>query len=109
MNNNLKESEIDEIVIAQGNSESEWEEAVFVERRGVFPLVFSGSSEIVSEKEILGGTPVFRGTRVPVSALFDNLSTGLTVDQFLENFPSVSRKQAIEILTSIKESVSSIN
>ena len=50
------------------------------------------------DSEVLSGTPVFTGTRVPVEALISNLEAGLTVDAFLENFPSVSREQALEVL-----------
>jgi uncharacterized protein (DUF433 family) len=53
---------------------------------------------ITVDPEILGGTPVFRGTRVPVDALLKNLEVGVSMDEFLENFPSVSREQAIEVL-----------
>ena len=106
MNKNLTEKEIDEFVVSQADDENAWEEPIKVKRKSVFPIVFSGSNEIVSEKDILGGTPVFRGTRVPVSALFENLSAGLTLDEFLENFPTVSRRQALEILESLKRSVS---
>jgi len=50
------------------------------------------------DKEILGGTPVFFGTRVPVKNLFDYLEEGETVEGFLEDFPSVKREQAIRLL-----------
>ncbi|MGH9793821.1 MAG: DUF433 domain-containing protein [Candidatus Acidiferrales bacterium] len=50
------------------------------------------------DKDILGGTPVFRGTRVPVQTLFDYLKDGSTLDQFLDGFPSVTREQAIGAL-----------
>ncbi len=50
------------------------------------------------DPEVLSGTPVFTGTRVPVDALITNLEAGLTVDAFLDNFPSVSREQALEVL-----------
>lgn len=49
------------------------------------------------DPEILSGTPVFTGTRVPVCSLFDWLETE-TLDEFLVNFPSVSRKQAVEVI-----------
>lgn len=49
------------------------------------------------DPEIMGGKPVFSGTRVPVQSLFDWLETE-TLDDFLSNFPSVSRKQAINVL-----------
>ncbi|MCW5782108.1 MAG: DUF433 domain-containing protein [Nitrospirales bacterium] len=47
---------------------------------------------------ILSGAPVFKGTRVPVDALITNLEAGLTLDGFLENFPTVTREQAIQVL-----------
>ncbi|MDQ3491038.1 MAG: DUF433 domain-containing protein [Acidobacteriota bacterium] len=52
---------------------------------------------ITIDPEIMSGTPVFHGTRVPVQSLFDWLETE-TLDEFLDNFPSVSRAQAIEVL-----------
>ena len=56
-------------------------------------------SDIVrSDPEILGGTPVFVGTRVPVQSLFDYLEGGETLDEFLRQFPSVRREQAIAAL-----------
>lgn len=57
-----------------------------------------GALPITVDPEILGGTPVFRGTRVPVDALLSNLEVGVSMDEFLENFPSVSREQAVEVL-----------
>jgi len=48
--------------------------------------------------EILGGTPVFRGTRVPVQTLLDYLEADQRIDDFLADFPTVSRDQAIEVL-----------
>lgn len=56
------------------------------------------TSVIVSDPEILGGTPCFRGTRVPVDSLIDYLEAGDTLDEFLDNFPSVSREAAIAAL-----------
>ena len=50
-------------------------------------------SVIHSDVNILGGTPVFMGTRVPVDSLFDYLKRGRTIDYFLEQFPSVRREQ----------------
>lgn len=50
------------------------------------------------DPEILGGTPVFHGTRVPVDALISNLEAGLTLDEFLDNFPTVTRTQALQVL-----------
>lgn len=53
---------------------------------------------ITIDPEILGGQPVFKGTRVPVETLFDHLEAGVSLDQFLEDFPSVSREQAVATL-----------
>ena len=57
---------------------------------------------ITVDPETLSGTPVFRGTRVPVTALLDNLAVGLTLDEFLDNFPTVTREQAIQVLEEYK-------
>ena len=57
---------------------------------------------IVRNPDILGGTPVFRGTRVPIQALFDYLEGGDTLDEFLEQYPGVSREQAIAALEEAK-------
>lgn len=59
-------------------------------------------SVIVSDPEILGGTPCFRGTRVPVDSLIDYLEAGDTLDEFLDNFPSVTREAAIAALEEAK-------
>ena len=53
---------------------------------------------VVSDPKILGGKPVFRGTRLPVPALFDYLADGLSLDYFLETFPSVTREHAAAVL-----------
>jgi len=50
------------------------------------------------DPETMGGTPVFSGTRVPVQALFDYIESGETLDEFIENFPSVKKQFAIEVL-----------
>lgn len=50
------------------------------------------------DPEILGGTPVFMGTRVPIKALFDYLKGGHSIDRFLEGFPAVRREQAVSLL-----------
>ncbi len=52
--------------------------------------------------ETMGGTPVFKGTRVTIQSLFDYIETGETLEEFLENFPSVSKQQAIEVLEMAK-------
>jgi len=53
---------------------------------------------VQSDPEIMSGTPVFVGTRVPVQSLFDYLEGGETLDEFLRQFPSVRREQAIAAL-----------
>jgi uncharacterized protein (DUF433 family) len=57
---------------------------------------------IVKDPDILGGTPVFRGTRVPIQALFDYLEGGETLEEFLQGFPTVSRETAIAALEQAK-------
>jgi uncharacterized protein (DUF433 family) len=56
------------------------------------------SAIVHSNPEILGGTPVFVGTRVPVQTLLTYLEKGETLEEFLDNFPTVSREQAIAFL-----------
>lgn len=58
---------------------------------------------IHSNPEIMGGTPVFVGTRVPVQTLLDYLEAGDPLDEFLNDFPSVSREQAVAVLELAKE------
>jgi uncharacterized protein (DUF433 family) len=53
---------------------------------------------IVSDPDILGGTPVFAGTRVPIKNLMDYLAAEGSLDEFLEDYPSVSREQAVQVL-----------
>jgi uncharacterized protein (DUF433 family) len=55
------------------------------------------SLPITVDPDILGGTPVFRGTRVPIEALLGNLEAGVSIEEFLENFPTVSREQVLEV------------
>jgi uncharacterized protein (DUF433 family) len=57
------------------------------------PITLADGSVVHSDSEILGGTPVFVGTRVPVQTLVDYLEGGYSVDEFLDNFPSVRREQ----------------
>jgi len=61
------------------------------------------SAVIHSDPEILGGTPVFVGTRVPVQALMDYLKAGRSLDEFLDDFPSVTREQAVTVLEEAKQ------
>jgi uncharacterized protein (DUF433 family) len=53
--------------------------------------------------EIMGGTPVFIGTRVPVQTLFDYLEAGESIDDFLDGFPTVTREQVIALLEVLKK------
>jgi uncharacterized protein (DUF433 family) len=57
---------------------------------------------VVKDPEILGGTPVFRGTRVPFQNLLDYLEGGETLDEFLDDFPTVTREAAIASLEQAK-------
>ena len=61
------------------------------------------ASVVDSDPEILGGTPVFVGTRVPLRNRFDYLERGHDIDEFLDAFPSVSREQAIRVLENAHE------
>lgn len=55
--------------------------------------------EIINiDNDILGGQPVFTGTRVPVESLFDHLEAGVALDEFLDDFPTVSKEQAIALM-----------
>ena len=53
---------------------------------------------ITIDNEILGGQTVFKGTRVPVESLFDHLEAGVSLDVFLEDFPTVTKEQAVALL-----------
>ncbi len=61
-----------------------------------------------SDPEILGGVPVFVGTRVPVENLFDYLSAGDSLDDFLRSFPTVSREQAVAALEQAGEALKTL-
>ena len=58
----------------------------------------SAGEVIVKDLDILGGTPVFRGTRVPFQALLDHWEGGQTLDEFIDDFPTVTREAAISAL-----------
>lgn len=66
-------------------------------------LVKETGNVIHSDPEILGGTPVFVGTRVPLQALIDYLEGGHPLSEFLDDFPTVSREQAVAALEQAKE------
>ena len=63
------------------------------------------SNIIISNPAILGGEPVFRGTRVPFKALLDYLGHGRNLNEFLEDFPSVTREEAVAALEQAKTSL----
>jgi uncharacterized protein (DUF433 family) len=58
---------------------------------------------VASSPDILGGTLVFKGTRVPVRTLWDYLEGGDSLDEFLDDFPTVSRAQALQVLRSARD------
>ncbi len=53
---------------------------------------------ITIDPDIMGGQPVFKGTRVPIETLFDHLETGVSLAEFLDDFDSVTKEQAVSIL-----------
>lgn len=61
------------------------------------------NSIIQSNKDVLGGEPVFRGTRVPVRTLLDYIESGERLDDFLQDFPTVTKKQTLAVLELIKQ------
>ena len=62
-------------------------------------------SLITTDPDILGGTPVFTGTRVPVKTLFDYLEDDYTLEEFLECFPTVTREMAVRMLEQSREAI----
>lgn len=71
-------------------------------------MIIEKDIPITVDREILSGTPVFEGTRVPVSALLDNLEVGVSLDEFLDNFPTVTREQAVQVLEHFKATLDTI-
>jgi uncharacterized protein (DUF433 family) len=66
--------------------------------------------EIISTSaEVMGGTPVFAGTRVPVQTLLQDIESGESIDDFLQGFPTVSRQQVLEFLEASAKRVRSLN
>ncbi len=63
----------------------------------------SMASVVLSNPEIMGGTPCFRGTRVPVKTLFDYLEHGHPLEEFLDHFPTVEKEQALAALEEARE------
>jgi uncharacterized protein (DUF433 family) len=64
---------------------------------------------ITIDNEILGGQPVFAGTRVPIESLFMHLEKGISLNEFLDDFPTVSREQAVKLLELSEKIVTSKN
>ena len=73
------------------------------------PLVIEKSEldqlPITADPRVVSGAPVFAGTRVPVAALIENLEAGLSLAEFLENFPTVKREQALRVLEFTKSTL----
>lgn len=68
-----------------------------------FCYIYKMRNVIEVKDEVLGGTPVFAGTRVPIQNLFDYIEGGDTIEVFLTEFPSVSKSQVIQLLEQLKE------
>ena len=67
------------------------------------------NNQIVSSSpEVMGGTPVFTGTRVPVQTLLDYLKAGESIDEFLDGFPTVTREQVISLLEIMETQITSM-
>ena len=74
-------------------------------RIGSCCILLRMSNVVSQDPQILGGKPVFTGTRVPVKSLFDHLEAGDSIEQFLKGFPSVKREQVIALLEEAREHV----
>jgi uncharacterized protein (DUF433 family) len=64
---------------------------------------FEQASVLTSDPEVMGGRPVFRGTRIPVDVLFENLADGISLDQILVTYPGLRREDAIAAIMMAKE------
>lgn len=64
---------------------------------------------ITIDPETMGGQPVFKGTRVPVESLFDHLEAGISLDDFLDDFPTVNKEQAVAVIEVAGKLLSSKN
>lgn len=72
-------------------------------------ITVSKGVPISTDPDIMSGAPVFAGTRVPVSALLENLEAGVSLDEFLENFPTVSREQAVNVLAFLRSELNDLS
>jgi len=61
-------------------------------------ITLSETIPITVDRNVMSGTPVFRGTRVPVRTLFDYIADGNNIDEFLDNFPTVTKEQVLKLL-----------
>ena len=68
-------------------------------------VIIMDSKIISSSPEVMGGTPVFAGTRVPVQTLLDYIEGGESIDSFLEGFPSVTKEQVLAFLKEVKKQI----
>ena len=66
-------------------------------------------SVVYISKDVMGGTPVFAGTRVPIQTLIDFLTAGDTIDDFIDGFPTVTREQAVSVLEHFKSTLNVIS
>lgn len=75
-------------------------------RRGIpFTVVGRPPATVHCDPDIMGGAPVFVGTRVPARFLIDHLSAGVPLDEFLDNYPSVGKEQAVAYLEAAQEAM----
>jgi len=79
--------------------------ALYVVGRYRYDLAMNPPDLITVNPEILGGTPVFKGTRVPVRTMFEYLADSLSLDYFLESFPTVRRELAVAVLRQSREHI----
>jgi uncharacterized protein (DUF433 family) len=89
-------------IIATGSETPKTLEALYSEEPQSELLMRINSGIVHSDPAILGGEPVFVGTRVPVTSLFEWLEGGETLDEWLDNFPGVTREQAVSVLEDAK-------
>ncbi len=71
-------------------------------------MITTTETAISIDGDIMNGTPVFTGMRVPVSALLENLEVGVSLDEFLENFPTVTRQLVVSVLEHFRASLNDI-
>lgn len=96
------------VAIASGVSGAGWQNcySVSIKMKLSDPrLMLQDTSVISRSPDIMSGTPVFAGTRVPIQTLLDYLKAGESIDDFLEGFPTVTRDQVIAILGEIEQLV----